>query len=156
MRLGSFIIALTLIISFTVMMSDSSGEVPDTFEVLGIPLDGKLINPLNASVVIDDRSEDNLMISWHLDGGKVAEGEHIQRYIYPGTHNLTITIEDEEGGSISRSFLLDPVPPPGWGEEPDNERNMTIFWIIFGAGGLVFAGVAAWIWIKKDDDRGTG
>ena len=155
MRWGNNLLAMILIVSFMVLMPGSSGELPDTFEVRGVPLDGKLINPLNASVVIDDSTEEDLMISWYLDGEKVADGEHIQRYIYPGTHNLTVTIEDDVGGSISRSFLLDPVPPPGWGEEPDNDRNMTIFWIIFGSGGLVFAGVAAWIWIKKYDDPGT-
>lgn len=121
--------------------------------VTGIPGDGRLINPLRATINVTD--PENATITWFLDGEEIGTGTTIQRYVYPGLHNLTVKIEYDNGTIISRTFELDPVPPPGWEEEPDNRKNRIIFWLIFGSGGIVFAAFAAWLWLKKDDKDPT-
>ena len=147
--------AILLTIIFIVMVSSGSEASisQNGLTVEGIPEDGVLENPLNATVTIDNADPSNWTVEWILDGEIVDEDRHIQRYIYPGIHNLTIRAESDDGEIRTASFLLDPIPPPGWGEEVDQKRNDLIFWLIFGSGGLIFGLAALWLWIGKDKTR---
>jgi hypothetical protein len=97
---------------------------------------------------------DQLEIIWYIDQEKIGEGPDIQYYIYPGRKNLTVVVDDGSGGTVSTWIDIDPLPPPGWGEEPDNTRNRIIFWSIFGSGGLIFAALTAWVFLSRGKDEG--
>lgn len=137
------------------MLSDGA-RIESGITVEGIPEDGMIENPLNATASINEDDPSNWTIEWILDGEIIGEGSHIQRYIYPGIHNLTVKAESNEGESRSLSFILDPIPPPGWKEKVDQERNNLIFWFIFGSGGLIFAIAALWLWLGNDKGRQQG
>jgi len=141
--------ALLFLMISALLFSPSAVSDAGDVEVRGIPEDGRFVNPLNATVIYEDPGGDQATVSWILDGELVEEGYHIQRYIYPGKHNLTVRIENGNSTVIERYFLLDPIPPPGWGEEPDRKGNELLFWSVFGAGALIFAAAAAWIWLRK-------
>jgi hypothetical protein len=147
MKVGwiSFLAAVVILV---LLPGNITGSEP---EFSGIPEDGVLINPLKASVSFPDM--ENSTIRWFLDGDEIGIGPSIQRFVYPGLHNLTLEIEYQNGTVFTRSFDLDPVPPPGYNDEPDNTRNRIIFWSIFGTGGLIFAAAAAWIWLKRDSEN---
>ncbi len=128
---------------------------PEDIEIIGIPSDGRIENPLNASVTFSDPDGDEVNITWLLDGEEIGTGNSIQRYVYPGRHNLTVVLDDGNGSVVQVSRILDPIPPSGWNDEPNNNKNDLIFWSIFGAGGIIFGAVAAWIWLSKgpSDDQ---
>jgi hypothetical protein len=131
----------------------SGNSPPENIIITGIPQDGRIENPLNATISFEDPDGDNVSVTWLLDGEEIGKGYSIIRYIYPGRKNLTAVLDDNNGSVIQVSRIVDPVPPPGWGDKPDNRRNELIFWTIFGSGGLIFALAAAWIWLKKEKDR---
>jgi hypothetical protein len=150
------VILVPLILALLIPAMASGNQPPADVRIEGIPDDGRIENPLNASVSYTDPDGDIVSIRWLLDGEEVATGPSIQRYVYPGKHNLTVELDDGNGSVVRSSRILDPVPPPGWGDEPDNRRNELIFWAIFGSGGLIFATAVAWIWLKRDNDGNRG
>ncbi len=128
----------------------SGNSPPESIIINGIPEDGRIENPLNASVSFEDPDGDNVSVTWLIDGEEVGTGYNIRRYVYPGKHNLTAVLDDGNGSVVRVSRTLDPIPPPGWRDKPDNRRNELIFWVIFGSGGVIFALSAAWIWLKRE------
>lgn len=126
--------------------------INDPPEIIDIShnLDGNVLeNPYNATVHAFDADGDQLLYSWYLDGERIPGGSNITYYIYPDQSNLTLIVTDGNGGQVSRSWDLEILPPPGWGEEPDNTRNRTIFWIIFGSGGLIFLLAILWAFFSN-------
>ncbi len=155
MRVFSSLI-MAFIFCFIILTVCVKGNTPpENIEITGIPSDGRIENPLNASVTFTDPDGDEVTTTWLLDGEEIGSGNSIQRYVYPGRHNLTVVLDDGNGSVVQVSRTLDPIPPPGWNDEPDNRRNELIFWSIFGAGGMIFGAVAAWIWLSKgpSDDQ---
>ncbi|MGA1820340.1 MAG: hypothetical protein ACMUHU_04950 [Thermoplasmatota archaeon] len=122
--------------------------VNDAPEILGISLSGdhdNLNNPVTYSVSCIDVDGDDLKITWFLDEETAGEGETVTRYIFPDQNNLTVIIDDGNGGTDSMSAAIRTIPPEGWGDEPDNTRNRIIFWVIFGSAGLILLAAAAWV-----------
>jgi hypothetical protein len=135
-------------------------QVNDSPEVLDLIIEGDplaLVNPLRAGINATDIDGDDLTTTWYLDGEEIGTGPEIQYYIYPGRRNLTVVVDDGNGGTVSTWAVLDPVSPPGWGEEPDNTRNRIIFWSIFGSGAMIFTVLTAWVFLSRGkDDEGRG
>ena len=147
------VILITFSVFCLIWMDNASGNSPpQNVEINGIPEDGRIENPLNATVSFIEPDGDVVSIRWLLDGEEIATGQSVRRYVYPGTYNLTVELNDGNGSVVKMSRILDPIPPPGYGEKPDNRKNDLIFWSIFGAGGIIFALTAAWIWLKKDEN----
>ncbi len=133
--------------------------VNDAPQIINLTIEGDpkaLVNPLVASLDATDIDGDHLDITWYLDQDEIGEGPEIQYYIYPGRKNLTVVVDDGKGGTTSTWTYLDPIPPPGWGEEPDNTRNRIIFWSIFGSGAIIFTALTAWVFLSRGrDDEGS-
>jgi len=161
MRWGLAFIAVVCIAgSFTHICAGADApdnSPPVILSVAGIPDDGILTGPLNASVEWKDDDNDTVTVRWLLDGEQIGEGATITRYIYPGRKNLTVTLDDGNGGLTHRSWTLDPDPPEGWDDRPDNARNRIIFWTIFGMGGMLFAVALVWYYLRiswvRDGDK---
>lgn len=118
-------------------------------ELRGDPTD--LENPVNATVDVFDPDGDELTITWRLNGEPVMYGPCFRRYVYPGRKNLSVIVDDGQGGIDEEWVEISTRPPPGWGERSDNTRNRVIFWLIFGSGGLIIAGAVFWTWIRKPE-----
>ncbi|MGA1793887.1 MAG: hypothetical protein ACMUHM_08050 [Thermoplasmatota archaeon] len=133
--------------------------VNDAPEILDISLSGdpeNLANPVTCSVSYLDVDGDDIMVSWFLDEETAGEGETITRYIFPDQNNLTVVIDDGNGGTDSLSTTIHTIPPEGWGDEPDNTRNRIIFWIIFGSAGLILIAAAAWVILAPSKPKREG
>jgi len=158
MRWGLALIAVICIAgSYAPTRADAKAaenSPPMIMNIVGIPDDGILTGPLNASVEWKDDDNDTVTVRWLLDGEQIGEGASITRYIYPGKKNLTVTLDDGNGGLASRSWTLDPAPPEGWDDGTDNTSNRIIFWTIFGLGGLFFAVVLVWYYLRITLGRG--
>ena len=123
-------------------------DLPAIENVSAAMEEGEWRNPINASAEAYDVDGDPLTYSWFVDGEKILEGRNITWYLFPGTHELTLLVEDGNGGSASMNWTVTARAPPGWDDEPDNDRNRIMFWLIFGAGGVIFT--AALIWVFKE------
>lgn len=104
-----------------------------------------LANPVAAILNYTDIDSDDVEIIWYLDEEEIGKGETVQRYIYPDQNNLTVVIDDGNGGMDSMTVTIHTIPPKGWGDGPDNTKNRIIFWIIFGSAGTIL--LAAMIWV---------
>jgi len=135
-----------LVIPIRVRPVNDAPELGDIV-IEGDPL--SLVNPLIASINATDVDGDQLEITWYLDQEEMGIGPKIQYYIYPGRKNLTVVVNDGNGGILSTWAIVDPLPPPGWGEEPDNTRNRIIFWTIFGSGAFLFTALTSWVFLSK-------
>ncbi len=146
MRRPLGLLSILLMIACTGQVLGEGGDntPPVIIDVEGVPEDGRLVNPLNATLTYRDADNDNVTIEWYLDGEMVAEGAHIGRYIYPGPRNLTVVLQDEKGGRTIRSWTLEPLPPSGWSDRPDDAGNRLMFWAIFGSAGIAFSIGLGW------------
>jgi hypothetical protein len=127
--------------------------VNDDPEITNITLSGdpdSLINPVAFSVSFIDIDEDLISVTWYLDEEEIGNGMEGQRYIYPDQNNLTVVIDDGNGGTDSMSVTLHTIPPEGWGDEPDNTKNRIIFWTIFGSAGLILLAAMIWVLFKPE------
>ncbi|MBN1539888.1 MAG: hypothetical protein JW939_07070 [Candidatus Thermoplasmatota archaeon] len=136
--------------------------VNDAPEIINITLSGdpdNLENPVTYSVSFTDVDGDEVKVSWTLDGEDAGEGDSVTRYIFPDQNNLTVIIDDDNGGTDSMSISIYTVPPEGWGDQPDNTRNRIIFWSIFGSAGLLLLAAIVWVMLspseKKEKGEGT-
>jgi len=133
--------------------------VNDEPTVLNISLSGDpgvLDNPVTYSVSYLDVDGDDIKVSWFIDEEPAGEGDSVTRYIFPDQRNLTVIIDDGNGGTDSMSVSIHTVPPEGWGDRPDNTRNRIIFWVIFGSAGLILLAAAAWVILTPEKRRGEG
>ncbi|MBN1389416.1 MAG: hypothetical protein JXA22_02120 [Candidatus Thermoplasmatota archaeon] len=122
--------------------------VNDAPEIINITLSGdpdNLENPVTYSVVYMDADGDEIMVSWSLGEDDAGEGVTVTRYVFPDQNDLTVVVDDGNGGSDTMNISIHTIPPKGWGDEPDNTRNRIIFWSIFGSAGLILL-VAVW-WV---------
>jgi len=134
--------------------------VNDAPEVLNISLSGdpeELENPVTYSVSYIEVDGDAITVTWSIDNLPAGEGDAVTRYVFPDQRNLTVIIDDGNGGTDTMSVTIHTVPPEGWGDEPDNTRNRIIFWVIFGSAGLILLAAATWVILapsKKRSDEG--
>jgi hypothetical protein len=123
-------------------------EPPRIIAVEG-PGNGTIENPLNISIDAVDPEGGNLTFVWYLDGERIGEGPRFIYSLFPGARNVTVIISDPMGNTMSRSWIFSAEPPPGWGDRPDNTRNRTIFWAIFGISGVVLVLVLTYILFRR-------
>ena len=134
----------------------------DAPEILDVTLNGdpaSLENPVIYNISYFDVDGDPISIKWYLDGEEMSTGAHGQRYIYPDQNNLTVVIDDGNGGIDSMTVIVHTIPPEGWGDEPDNTRNRIIFWTIFGTAGVILLAAMVWVLFRPEyrerDDHGS-
>jgi hypothetical protein len=133
--------------------------VNDAPSILDITLSGdpsSLENPVTYNVTYSDIDGDNITVTWYLDEEEIGSQDQGQRYIFPDQNNLTVVIDDGNGGTDSRTIVINTIPPEGWGDEPDNTKNRMIFWIIFGTAGIILLAAMVWVLFKpeKKDRKG--
>jgi hypothetical protein len=153
---GSFTVNLTFNDNGTITKDEihvnvtnvNDEPVIDQILVNGDP--NELINPVVAHVQFADIDDDEVEITWYLDGEEIGKGENLQRYIYPDQNNLTVVIDDGNGGSETRTIVIHTIPPEGWGEEANNTINRVIFWTIFGSAGAILIAAMVWVLFKPE------
>ncbi|MGA1873376.1 MAG: hypothetical protein ACMUHY_06860 [Thermoplasmatota archaeon] len=133
--------------------------VNDAPVILGIVLSGdpsNLSNPVTYGVECTDVDGDELVISWFLGEDTAGEGASQTRYVFPDQNELTVIVDDGNGGIDSLTVEIHTIPPEGWGDEPDNTRNRLIFWFIFGSAGTIFLAASFWVmFMGGRKDRGS-
>lgn len=113
-----------------------------------------LVNPVTYSVSYSDIDGDSITIKWYLDEEEIGGEDQGQRYIYPDQNNLTVVIDDGNGGTDSRTLVINTIPPEGWEDESDNTKNRVIFWIIFGTAGIILLAAMVWVLFRPESKEG--
>jgi hypothetical protein len=140
-------------ISWDGVWSVNVTPVNDDPEILKITLSGdpgSLENPVSYGVSYSDIDGDPITVKWYLDDEEITSGDQGHRYIYPDQNNLTVVIDDGNGGTDSMTVTIHTIPPEGWGEEPDNTKNRVIFWIIFGTAGIILLAAMVWVLFRPE------
>jgi hypothetical protein len=109
-----------------------------------------LANPVTYSVSYSDIDGDSITIKWYLEEEEIGSDDQGQRYIYPDQNNLTVVIDDGNGGMDSRTLVINTIPPEGWEDESDNTKNRVIFWIIFGTAGIILLAAMVWVLFQPE------